>query len=167
MVLISITLKRTWFESTELYYEFNGFPQILGIELLYMTCGGEWVWGAKCQAHTILAAQNVASVSPPFSGEESSRQSGRIATLSWRDQKLFQRVVIKTLKETSKKEEETEGNEKDEMEETDAEMETTSEMKGAKQEEERSTEQDISFFTKEMEDLDKLLDRNQENGDVC
>ncbi|KAF6164846.1 hypothetical protein GIB67_017049 [Kingdonia uniflora] len=52
------------------------------------------------------------------------------------------------------------------MEETDVEMETTSETKGAKQEEERSTEEDPSFFTKEMEDLDKLLDRNQENGDI-
>ncbi|KAF6138342.1 hypothetical protein GIB67_033925 [Kingdonia uniflora] len=75
-------------------------------------------------------------------------------------------IVIKTLKKTPEKEEETEENEKEETEETDVEMETTSETKGAKQEQERSTEEDPSFFAEEMEDLDKILDRNQENSNI-
>uniref|UniRef100_UPI0030FF0705 hypothetical protein RF1 n=1 Tax=Verhuellia lunaria TaxID=447313 RepID=UPI0030FF0705 len=60
-------------------------------------------------------------------------------------------IVTKKLKETSEMEERGESEE-----ETDIEIETTSETKGAKQEQEESTEEDPFLCSEEQEDPDKL-----------
>nr|YP_009559253.1 hypothetical protein RF1 [Barbeya oleoides]QBA96053.1 hypothetical protein RF1 [Barbeya oleoides] len=62
-------------------------------------------------------------------------------------------IVTKKLKETPEMEERGESEE-----ETDVEIETTSETKGTKQEQEGSTEEDLSpsLFSEEKEDLDKI-----------
>ncbi|KAK7840034.1 protein tic 214 [Quercus suber] len=57
-------------------------------------------------------------------------------------------LVTKKLKETEERGESEE--------ETDVEIETTSETKGTKQEQEESTEEDLSLFSEEKEDPDKI-----------
>ncbi|KAK7849640.1 protein tic 214 [Quercus suber] len=64
-------------------------------------------------------------------------------------------IVTKKLKETEERGESEE--------ETDVEIETTSETKGTKQEQEESTEEDLSLFSEEKEDPDKIkMDETEE-----